>query len=123
MLCDNRGFGCIHRLQRATAGETHNNLWKESFPTESPVDFVAHARALGADALMAPDVAALEAAVATARNAARTTVIVIETDPQGSTAAGGAWWNVPVAEVSEDARVRAAHAAWRRAADDDGGDA
>ena len=59
----------------------------------------------------------------TARNATRTTVIVIETDPQSSTAAGGAWWNVPVAEVSEDARVRAAHEAWRRAADDDGGDA
>ena len=69
VLCDNRGFGCIHRLQRATAGETHNNLWKESFPAEAPVDFVAHARALGADAMTVADVAALEAAVATARNA------------------------------------------------------
>ncbi len=119
VLCDNRGFGCIHRLQRATAGETHNNLWKDSFPAEAPVDFVAHARALGADAMAVPDVAALESAVTNARNASRTTVIVIETDPQSGTAAGGAWWNVPVAEVSEDARVRAAHESWRRAVDDD----
>jgi len=119
VLCDNRGFGCIHRLQRATAGETHNNLWKDSFPAEAAVDFVAHARALGADAMAVPDVAALEPAVTNARNASRTTVIVIETDPQSGTAAGGAWWNVPVAEVSEDARVRAAHVSWRRAVDDD----
>jgi 3D-(3,5/4)-trihydroxycyclohexane-1,2-dione acylhydrolase (decyclizing) len=120
VLCDNRGFGCIHRLQQATAGEAHNNLWKDSFPAEAAVDFVAHARALGADALRADGIAALEAAVAKARGAARTTVIVIETDPQSGTAAGGAWWNVPVAEVSEDARVRAAHEAWHRAAERDG---
>jgi 3D-(3,5/4)-trihydroxycyclohexane-1,2-dione acylhydrolase (decyclizing) len=119
VLCDNRGFGCIHRLQRATAGETHNNLWKDSFPAEAPVDFVAHARALGADAMAVADVAALESAVANARHASRTTVIVIETDPQSGTAAGGAWWNVPVAEVSENSRVRAAHESWRRAVDDD----
>jgi 3D-(3,5/4)-trihydroxycyclohexane-1,2-dione acylhydrolase (decyclizing) len=120
VLCDNRGFGCIHRLQQATAGEAHNNLWKDSFPAEAAVDFVAHARSLGAEALRADGIAALEAAVARARGAARTTVIVIETDPQSGTAAGGAWWNVPVAEVSEDARVRAAHEAWRRAAEGDG---
>jgi 3D-(3,5/4)-trihydroxycyclohexane-1,2-dione acylhydrolase (decyclizing) len=121
VLCDNRGFGCIHRLQRATAGETHNNLWKDSFPAEAPIDFVAHARSLGADAEMVADVAALEAAVARVRTAKRTTVIVIETDPLHGTAAGGAWWNVPVAEVSEDERVRAAHDAWRRARDPDAG--
>ena len=121
VLCDNRGFGCIHRLQRATAGEAHNNLWKDSFPAETPVDFVAHARSLGADAEKVADVAALEGAVARARSAQRTTVLVIDTDPQNGTAAGGAWWNVPVAEVSEDARVRAARDAWRRAIDGDDG--
>jgi 3D-(3,5/4)-trihydroxycyclohexane-1,2-dione acylhydrolase (decyclizing) len=119
VLADNRGYGCIHRLQRATAGATHNNLLKDSFAADAPVDFVAHARALGAEALKVAGVAELEAAVAKAKTAARTTVIVIETDPQGGTAAGGAWWNVPVAEVSPDGRVREAHAAWRRAVDED----
>ena len=118
VLCDNRGFGCIHRLQRATAGQEHNNLWKDSFPSEAPIDFVAHARALGADALRADGIPALESAIAKARGSARTTVIVIETDPQSGTEAGGAWWNVPVAEVSGDARVRAAHEAWRRVIED-----
>ena len=120
VLADNRGYGCIHRLQRATAGETHNNLLKDSFSDDARIDFVAHARALGADAFKVDGVAALEAAVAKAKGAKRTTVIVIETDPQSGTAEGGAWWNVPVAEVSGDARVREAHAAWRRAVDDDG---
>jgi 3D-(3,5/4)-trihydroxycyclohexane-1,2-dione acylhydrolase (decyclizing) len=120
VLADNRGFGCIHRLQGATAGEPHNNLLADSFPVDTRVDFVAHARALGADAMRVADLAALEAAVATARRAARTTVLVIETDPSRGTVAGGAWWNVPVAAVSQDARVRAAHDAWRRAVDDGG---
>lgn len=120
VLADNRGYGCIHRLQRATAGEQHNNLLDDSFPGEARVDFVAHARSLGADAMKVDGVAALEAAVAKAKGAKRTTVIVIETDPQSGTAAGGAWWNVPVAEVSADPRVREAHAAWRRTVDDDG---
>lgn len=86
------------------------------------MDFVAHARALGAAAMKVEDIAQLETAVAKARGAARTTVLVIETDLQSGTAAGGAWWNVPVAEVSGDARVRAAREAWRQAADDDSGD-
>jgi 3D-(3,5/4)-trihydroxycyclohexane-1,2-dione acylhydrolase (decyclizing) len=118
VLCDNRGFGCIHRLQRATAGEAHNNLCKNSFPVRADIDFVAHARALGADARHANGIAELESAVAAAKGTSRTTVIVIETDPEKGTAAGGAWWNVPVAAVSDDARVRAAHEAWRRAADE-----
>jgi 3D-(3,5/4)-trihydroxycyclohexane-1,2-dione acylhydrolase (decyclizing) len=123
VLADNRGFGCIHRLQRATAGSTHNNLLGDSFPNAPPearVDFVAHARALGAEALSVADAAALEAAVRKASEASRTTVIVIETDPQTGTDAGGAWWNVPVAEVSADPRVREARERWRAAT---GGDA
>ena len=122
VLTDNHGFGCIHRLQRATAGTTHNNLLADSFPgapAASEVDFVAHAAALGANALKVADLAALEAAVRDARGSDRTTVIVIETDPQKGTDAGGAWWNVPIAEVSSDRRVREAHEKWRQAARDD----
>jgi len=50
--------------------------------------------------------------------AGRPNVLVIETDPQSGTASGGAWWNVPVAEVSGDARVRAARDAWSHALDE-----
>jgi 3D-(3,5/4)-trihydroxycyclohexane-1,2-dione acylhydrolase (decyclizing) len=37
-------------------------------------------------------------------------VIVIETDPFATTAAGGHWWDVAVPQVSERAKVRAARA-------------
>ena len=122
VLTDNRGFGCIHRLQRATAGTTHNNLLADSFPEApngSEIDFVAHAAALGANAHKVADIAALEVAVRDARGCDRTTVIVIETDPQQGTEAGGAWWNVPIAEVSGDPRVREAYEKWRQATEDD----
>jgi 3D-(3,5/4)-trihydroxycyclohexane-1,2-dione acylhydrolase (decyclizing) len=39
---------------------------------------------------------------------------VIETDPAISTAEGGAWWDVPIAEVSDRAEVGAARRAYER---------
>ncbi len=115
VLLDNRGFGCISRLQRACGGDAFNNLLDDAAPQ---VDFVGHARALGAHAEKADGLAALEPALARAFEADRTAVVVIETDPAHSTAAGGAWWNVPVAEVSTSTRVRDAHADYRRHLDE-----
>ena len=43
----------------------------------------------------------------------RTVVLVIDTDPQHSTTAGGAWWDVAVAEVSSRANVTAANETYR----------
>lgn len=113
VVLDNRGFGCINRLQQACGGEPYNNL----LDTGPPVDFVAHARSLGADAVFAADLLALAPALDAARKSDRTSVIVIETDPSLSTDAGGAWWDVPVAEVSESDDVRHAHAQYRKARD------
>jgi 3D-(3,5/4)-trihydroxycyclohexane-1,2-dione acylhydrolase (decyclizing) len=115
VVLDNRGFGCINRLQGACGGDAFNNLLDDAAPR---VDFVAHARALGAHADKAGDLAALETLLARALRADRTAVVVIDTDPVHSTAVGGAWWNVPVAEVSASTRVRAAHADYRRHLDE-----
>ena len=109
VLLDNGGFGCINRLQQATGGAAFNNLVPHG------VDLRAHAAALGANAETAASLAALEDAVRRARTAPRTTVIVIETDPAASTAAGGAWWDVAVPVVSERQEVRAARAAYEAA--------
>ena len=57
----------------------------------------------------------LEAALGRARQAERSSVIVIDTDPLASTEAGGHWWDVAVPEVSERAEVRAARAAYEKA--------
>jgi len=111
VLLDNGGFGCIDRLQRGTGGVGFNNLLVDARHTALPArDFAAQAAGLGAIAIKAAGIAELEAALAVARGAERTTVIVIDTDPRPSTAAGGHWWDVGVPEVSARAEVRAARA-------------
>ena len=47
VLLDNRGFGCINRLQGSCGGESFNNLLDDRAPD---IDFAAHARSLGAHA-------------------------------------------------------------------------
>ena len=76
------------------------------------IDFAGHARSLGAAAEQVKSIADLEAALARAKRADRTTVVVIETDPATPTQAGGAWWDVPVPEVSARPEVTAARHAY-----------
>ncbi len=110
VLLDNGGFGCINRLQASCGGASFNNL----FTGGSGVDFAGHAASLGARTWRVAGIAELEDALAQARAADRTAVIVIATDPDAATREGGAWWDVAVPEVSERAEVAAA----RRAYDD-----
>jgi 3D-(3,5/4)-trihydroxycyclohexane-1,2-dione acylhydrolase (decyclizing) len=108
VVLDNGGFGCIDRLQRGCGGASFNNL----FPNGSGVDFAAHAASLGACSRKVSGLAELDAALAEARAEPRTSVIVIATDPALSTAAGGAWWEVAIPEVSDRAEIAAARAAY-----------
>jgi 3D-(3,5/4)-trihydroxycyclohexane-1,2-dione acylhydrolase (decyclizing) len=113
---DNRGFGCINRLQRATGGESFNNLLRDAWHDALPaIDFAAHARSLGAEAVKVKSIAELEAAFAKARQARVTQVIVLDTDPMASTDAGGYWWDVAVPEVSTRETVLAARARYEQA--------
>ncbi|WP_119393093.1 3D-(3,5/4)-trihydroxycyclohexane-1,2-dione acylhydrolase (decyclizing) [Taklimakanibacter lacteus] len=109
VLLDNRGYGCITRLQKATGGARFNNLLVDSVHETLPeIDFAAHARSMGAIAEKVSSLADLEAALVKAKGNARTTVIVIDTDPWISTDAGGHWWDVAVPEVSARKEVEAA---------------
>ncbi|HEY4191874.1 MAG TPA: thiamine pyrophosphate-dependent enzyme, partial [Mesorhizobium sp.] len=118
VLLDNRGFGCINRLQVATGGASFNNLLKDARHETLPdIDFAAHAASLGAISQKVSSVAQLETALADARKHgaagnARTTVLVIDTDPLVSTDAGGHWWDVAVPQVSERSQVNAARKAY-----------
>jgi 3D-(3,5/4)-trihydroxycyclohexane-1,2-dione acylhydrolase (decyclizing) len=113
VVLDNRGFGCINRLQRSTGSESFNNLLADSAHEVLPeIDFASHAASLGAIAEKADSIAALEQALARAKKADRTSVIVIDTDPMKTTEAGGWWWDVPVPEVSERSAVRDARSAY-----------
>ncbi|MCY4053627.1 MAG: 3D-(3,5/4)-trihydroxycyclohexane-1,2-dione acylhydrolase (decyclizing) [Hyphomicrobiales bacterium] len=109
ILTDNRGFGCINRLQAATGGAAFNNLFSDSVHETLPeIDFVAHAAAMGARAAKAESIAELEQMAGEAIRRKGVDVIVIDTDPGPSTEAGGTWWDVAVPEVSDRKEVTAA---------------
>jgi 3D-(3,5/4)-trihydroxycyclohexane-1,2-dione acylhydrolase (decyclizing) len=113
VLLDNRGYGCINRLQLATGGASFNNLLdtaRHAIP--STIDFAAHAASMGATAEKVGSIAELEAALGRARASERSYVIVIDTDPMPTTEAGGHWWDVAVPEVSSRESVRAAREAY-----------
>jgi 3D-(3,5/4)-trihydroxycyclohexane-1,2-dione acylhydrolase (decyclizing) len=109
VVLDNRGFGCINRLQMATGGANFNNLLKDAKHEVLPeIDFAAHAASMGATARKVASIAELERALNEAEADTKTSVIVIDTDPLISTEAGGHWWDVAVPEVSSRKEVNAA---------------
>lgn len=116
VLLDNRGFGCINRLQQATGGAPFNNLLADSRHETLPqIDFAAHAASLGAVSRKVSSLAELESALAESRGDTRTSVVVIDTDPAISTDAGGHWWDVAVPEVSVRREVEAARERYEEA--------
>lgn len=101
VITDNRGFGCINRLQIATGGAEFNNLLDDSVhQNPSNIDFAKHAESMGANALKVSNIRELEIALGEAQDRSGVSVIVINTDPYSSTPFGGAWWDVVVPEVS-----------------------
>ena len=118
VVLDNRGYGCINRLQQAVGGAPFNNLFADCVqgPAGAPrIDFAANAASMGAIAENVKTIPELEAAMKRARAADRTSVICIETDPARTTVEGGWWWEVAVPEVSERER-RAVRAQYLRQA-------
>ena len=110
VLCDNGGYAVINRLQEFKGGAPFNNLLAHARVKELVyVDFVQHARAMGARAEEVATLEELEGALGRARAADRTTVIVTKTDPYAWTG-GDAWWDVGVPEVSDREEVRVAKA-------------
>jgi 3D-(3,5/4)-trihydroxycyclohexane-1,2-dione acylhydrolase (decyclizing) len=111
VVLDNRGYGCINRLQQACGTPSFNNLLDPAAPH---VDFAAHARALGAQAEHVDNLAGLASALGRARAASRTYVVSIDTDPARTTEDGGWWWEVAVPEVSGREAVRKARAQYEQ---------
>ena len=112
VVLDNRGYGCINRLQNASGTPSFNNMLDDCVPeggSLSQIDFAMHARSLGAHAVHVKDIAELKAAMVKARKATTTQAIVIDTTHTRVTADGGCWWEVAIPEVSERAEVCEAH--------------
>jgi 3D-(3,5/4)-trihydroxycyclohexane-1,2-dione acylhydrolase (decyclizing) len=117
VLLDNRGYGCINRLQQNCGGASFNNMFVDSLQFGEgapPIDFAANAASLGALSEKVANIAELEAALQRARSANRTYLICIDTDDTRTTNEGGWWWEVAVPEESPRDSVRQARAAYLR---------
>lgn len=127
VIVDNRGYASIGALSRSLGshgfGTHHRRALDRGLPTDGPngdglaeptaseplpVDLAATAAGLGARVLRAADIPALRAALIEARDVEGPVVIVIETDRYAGVPSYEAWWEVPVAEVSEQEEVQAA---------------
>ena len=111
VVVDNGGYGCIHRLQENCGNSGFNNLIRDCRSTQNEVmrvDFAAHARSMGAKSEEVEGIASLENALERARNSETTYVINILTDPNKTVEEGGNWWDVAVAEISNEKGVNKA---------------
>lgn len=111
LVLDNRGYGCIERLQIRCGGASFNNMLDDCVPEggeRSTIDFARHAAAMGAEAVHVGGVQELRREMLRARASRRSQVLVIDTTHQRTTADGGAWWDVAVPEVSSRPEVQGA---------------
>ena len=109
LVLDNGGFAVINKLQNNTGNASYNNLFTDTPTVTNPVDvdFAAHARALGAEAVTVDTPAALAEAFTAAKASDKTQVIVMKVDAyEGWTKQGHAWWEVGTPEVSDSPAVR-----------------
>lgn len=116
VLTDNRGYGCINRLQMGTGGAEFNNMIAHSKTnTDKWIDFAAHAASLGATSVKVSTIVELEVALEKRSTISGPYVIVIDTDSYPSTPDGGHWWDVTVPEVSSREEIQTARQAYEKA--------
>ena len=101
IICDNEGFAVIHRLQVNQGQEGFNNLYADCKIKDHwfPVDFVAHAKSMGAEAEYIRTLSDLELAFQRAKQSTKTYIISLKVQKHEWTESG-AWWEVGVPEVS-----------------------
>jgi 3D-(3,5/4)-trihydroxycyclohexane-1,2-dione acylhydrolase (decyclizing) len=108
VLVDNYGYGSIGGLSRS--------LGSNGFGTARSVgvDLEANARSLGAEAVRVTTLGELRTALADAPGREESTVVVVECDPLQGVPSYESWWDVPVAEVSEQLTVEQARRTYER---------
>ena len=124
VLVDNHGYASIGALSRSVGSSGFGTLYRfsenGSVPLDPastevlPLDLAANAESLGAWVIRARTIEDLREGLAGARGAAGPVVIHIEADRYQGVPSYESWWDVPVAEVSEEETVRAAREAYER---------
>jgi len=131
VLVDNHGYASIGALSRSLGSAgfgTHYRRREErqlldapngggpAQPAEPlPIDLAANAESLGAAVFRARGVEELRAALDDARRAPGPSVVYVEVDRYAGVPTYESWWDVPVAEVSDDPRVQAARTEYEEA--------
>lgn len=115
VLVDNGGFRCIRELQTQSGSPAFGNeLRYRNHSTnrlDGPtvqVDFARNAESLGARTYTATTAAELRKALEAAKAETRTTVIYVPIESQERVRGFEGWWDVPIAEVSDEPDVQKA---------------
>jgi 3D-(3,5/4)-trihydroxycyclohexane-1,2-dione acylhydrolase (decyclizing) len=134
VLVDNHGYASIGALSRSVGSSGFGTHYRQSrggaLPVDAadgvtladpehsqvlPLDLAANAESLGARVIRAQTAPELSDALAASRGADGPVVIHIETDRYAGVPNYDGWWDVPVAEVSEQPPVQAARKDYERA--------
>ena len=122
VIFDNQGFASIGGLSQAVGSSGFLTRYRHRTNETGlldgdlvAVDFAANAESLGARAIRACSADAIRAALESARNADRTTAIVIPVDIDHRVGGYESWWDVPIAEVSTIDAVQKAREEYERA--------
>jgi 3D-(3,5/4)-trihydroxycyclohexane-1,2-dione acylhydrolase (decyclizing) len=121
VISENHGYQCIRGLQMARAGQSFGNEFRARDGKTNrlegaylKIDFAKNAESMGARAWNANTPEALRKALQEARSETRPCVIVVETEKYRSLPGSEVWWDVAVAEVSQDAVTQKLRAEYER---------
>lgn len=122
IIVQNQGYASIGHLSESLGTRRFGTRYRRMDPDRLnfegdallPVDLAANARSYGLDVIeikpTADAIPELRAAIAKAKASDRSTVIHINSNPLVYAPGNDAWWDVPVAEVSDDSAVQSARA-------------
>jgi 3D-(3,5/4)-trihydroxycyclohexane-1,2-dione acylhydrolase (decyclizing) len=122
ILVDNNAYGSIRGLQMSVGSPSFNNELRARNANTArtdgavvQVDFAAHASSMGATAWHPRTYAELEVALSAARTTRGVKVIVVPVSLEDRVPGFESWWDVPVAQVSSQPKVRKARKAYEAA--------
>jgi 3D-(3,5/4)-trihydroxycyclohexane-1,2-dione acylhydrolase (decyclizing) len=120
VLVDNHGFGSIAALSEGLGAQAFGTRFRyrdeagDLAGEHLPLDFAANAASLGAAVISPRSGEELRSALAQSRENEGVTVIYVEIDPTARFGGSGAWWDVPVSEVSTVASTADARETYER---------
>ena len=122
VLLDNHGFQCIRGLQEASGSPAFGNELRYRDEVSGlldgpyiPIDFVKNAESLGAKGYYADTKESLEDALSLASRERRTVLIYVPIAIDSAVPSYDGWWDVPIAEASEEKSVQESLRSYREA--------